>query len=85
MISEREFLKAKNNYKFNYLNQLTGNNLSRALALAELYLKESRVPDVAAELNQLERLTPYAILALARRQIREEKFCFLTILPRYQI
>jgi len=47
MISEREFLKAKNNYKFNYLNQLTGNNLSRALALAELYLKESRVPDVA--------------------------------------
>ncbi len=83
MVSEREFLKAKNNYKYNYLNQMTGNNLSRALALADLYLKENRVPDISGELNRLEKITPYAILALARRQIREEKFCFLTIMPRY--
>ncbi len=83
MIPEREFIKAKNIHKFNYLNQVTGNNLTRALALADLYLKEGRVPDVVGELSRLEKLTPYAILALARRQIREEKFCFLTILPRY--
>lgn len=83
MIPEREFLKAKNIHKFNYLNQMTGNNLSRALALADLYLKDGRVPDIAGELNRLEKLTPYSILALARRQIREERFCFLTILPRY--
>ncbi|MGB9905863.1 MAG: M16 family metallopeptidase [Candidatus Saccharicenans sp.] len=83
MVSEREFLKAKNNHKFNYLNQLTGNNLSRALALVDLYLKEGRLPDINRELNRLEKLTPYSILALARRQLREEKYCFLTILPRY--
>ncbi len=83
MMSEREFLKAKNIHKYNYLNQMTGNNLSRALALADLYLKEGRVPDIAGELDRLEKLTPYSILALARRQIREERFCFLTILPRY--
>ncbi len=83
MIPEREFLKAKNIHKFNYLNQMTGNNLSRALALADIYLKEGRVPDIAGELSRLEKLTPYSILALARRQIREERFCFLTILPRY--
>ncbi|MCR4395482.1 MAG: insulinase family protein [Candidatus Saccharicenans sp.] len=83
MVPDREFLKAKNNYKFNYLNQLTGNNLSRALALADLYLKEGRLPDINRELNRLEKLTPYSILALARRQLREEKYCFLTILPRY--
>ncbi|MCX8160444.1 MAG: insulinase family protein [Candidatus Saccharicenans sp.] len=83
MMPEREFLKAKNNHKFNYLNQMTGNNLSRAMALADLYLKEGRVPDISGELNRLEKLTPYSILALARRQIREEKFCFLTIIPRY--
>lgn len=83
MVSEREFLKAKNNHKFNYLNQFTGNNLSRALALADLYLKEGQLPDIDNELKRLENLTPYSILSLARRQLREERYCFLTILPRY--
>lgn len=83
MVSEREFLKAKNNHKFNYLNQMTGSNLSRALALADLFIKEGKLPDIDGELGLLEKITPYSILALARRQLKEEKYCFLTILPRY--
>jgi len=81
IVPEREFVKVKNNFKYRYLTQLCGSNLSRALTLVDYYLREGRLPDPAFQLERLEKLTPYSILALARRQLKAEKFCFITILP----
>ncbi|MBC7361303.1 MAG: insulinase family protein [Candidatus Aminicenantes bacterium] len=82
MVSEKELSRAKNKYKFDYLSRMTGTNLSRCLALAESYLSEGKLPDVPSELSNLTKVTSYSILSLARRHLREEKYCFITILPR---
>ncbi len=82
MITDRELERARNNYKFNYLNQLTGSNLSRAMALADSYLKDGKLPAINDHLSFLEKVTSYSILSLARRHLLEEKYCFITILPR---
>jgi predicted Zn-dependent peptidase len=82
MVSEKEMTKAKNNIKYNYVKEMTGSNLSRALGLAERYLKERNLPVIGSELTQLERITSYSILSLARKHLKEENYCFITILPR---
>lgn len=82
MVSEKEMTKAKNKFKYNYVKEITGNNLSRALALADRYLKERNLPEIGSELAQLERINSYSILMLARKHLNEENYCFITILPR---
>ena len=82
MISDKELLRAKTRYRIDYFSHLTGNNLSRALTLAEFYLQEGNLPDVNQELSQLEKVNSYAILSLARRYLKEDNYCFITILPR---
>jgi predicted Zn-dependent peptidase len=82
MVSEKELQRAKNKYRFDYLSRMTGTNLSRCLALAETYLSEGKLLDVSSELSNLTRITSYSILFLARRCFKEERYCFITILPR---
>ncbi|MGB9765599.1 MAG: M16 family metallopeptidase [Candidatus Saccharicenans sp.] len=82
MISEMEMDKIRNRYKFNLVNRFAGTNLSRSLALAESYLSDGKLPDPVAELSSLDKITPYSILSLSRRFLKEEKYCFITILPR---
>lgn len=82
MVSEKELMRAKTRYKMDYFSHLAGNNLSRALTLAEYYLQEGNLPDVNQELTGLNRVNSYSILALARRYLREENYCFISILPR---
>ncbi|MGB9893471.1 MAG: M16 family metallopeptidase [Candidatus Saccharicenans sp.] len=82
MVSEKEITKAINKYKFDYLNRLTGTNLSRCLSLAEHYLSAGSLPDISAEMKLLSRTTSYSILSLARRHLQEDRYCFLSILPR---
>ena len=82
MIPEKELNKAKNRYKFDYLSRFMGTNLSRSLALAESYLSEGKIPDLSTELDSLNKISPYSILSLARKFFKEEKYCFITVLPR---
>jgi len=82
MVTEKELLKIKNKYKLDYFSRTGGTNLSRSLALAETFLSEGRLPDLPSDLNNLARVNAYSIYTLARRQFKEEKYCFITILPR---
>jgi len=82
MVTEKELLKIKNKYKLDYFSRTGGTNLSRSLALAETFLAEGRLPDLPSDLNNLARVNAYSIYTLARRQFKEEKYCFITILPR---
>lgn len=82
MVSDKELFRAKTRYKIDYFSHLMGNNLSRALTLAEFYLQEGNLPDITEELSQLEKVTPYSILSLARKYIKKENYCFISILPR---
>jgi len=82
MVPEKELTKAINKYKFDYVNRIGSANLSRALSLAEYYLGTGLFPDVPAEIKAITRTTPYSILSLARRHLKEDRYCFLTILPR---
>jgi predicted Zn-dependent peptidase len=82
MVPEKELLKVKNKYKLDYFSRISGTNLSRSLALAETYLSEGRLPDIPLDLNNLDRVNPYSIFTLTRRHFKEEKYCFITILPR---
>ncbi|MCI4446091.1 MAG: insulinase family protein [Candidatus Aminicenantes bacterium] len=82
MISEKELLRAKTKYKMDYYSQLTGSNLSRALSLTEFYLRDGNLPDINKELASLSRVNTYSILSLARKYLKDENYCFISILPR---
>jgi len=82
MVSERELIKAKNKYRYDFWSQLTTTNLARALTLTEFYLDRGQLPDPDRELAAINKVTSYSILALARKYLQESKYCFVTILPR---
>jgi len=82
MVSERELVKAKNKYRYDFWSQLTTTNLARALTLTEFYLDRGQLPDLDNELAAVNKVTAYSILALARKYLQESKYCFVTILPR---
>lgn len=82
LVSERELLKAKNKYRYDFLSQLTTTNLARALTLSEFYFDRGQLPDLNEELATIDKITPYSILAMARKYLQEAKYCFVTILPR---
>jgi predicted Zn-dependent peptidase len=82
LVSDRELIRAKNKYRFDFLSQLTTTNLDRALALSEYYLGWGQLPDINYELAAVNKITPYSILSLSRKYLQEGKYCFVTILPR---
>ncbi len=82
LVSDRELVRAKNKYRFDFLSQLTTTNLDRSLALSEFYLRWGQLPDINYELAAVNKITPYSILSLSRKYLQEGKYCFVTILPR---
>ncbi|MDD8019659.1 MAG: pitrilysin family protein [Acidobacteriota bacterium] len=82
LVSDRELNRAKGRYRFDFLSQLTTTNQARALTLVEYYLDRGQLPDISYELAAINKITPSLLLLLARKYLKEGKYCFLTILPR---
>ncbi len=67
-ISAEEFIKAKNMFKMDYINQYT-TSLDKALLLAETFLSKKSLDDLSTELDKYLAVTPYNIIRATNKYL----------------